>query len=108
MTVKATGDGRAYVASQFSAQDDETEAFVPRQGLFALSIAGTFTGTIALQRALAEGVWNTVETYTEPTEEDVTQSVAGTQWRLVATDLSDGTVDVNLIQAGRQQDTGWR
>jgi hypothetical protein len=49
-------------------QTTSGDCFINR-GYFNLSISGTFTGTVTIQRSADKSTWVTVETYTAPTEE---------------------------------------
>lgn len=60
----------------------------------SLSISGTFTGTITLQRRMA-GDWQTIKTYTAPIEETI-RNVLGTVYRVIMTSYTSGSATVDM------------
>lgn len=71
-------------------------------GYLNVSVAGTFTATVSLQRRfVGESSWRNVKTYSEATEEDITDLEYGVEYRIgVDTgDYTDGTANCRLGRA---------
>ena len=69
---------------------------LPKQGKFTISISGTFSATVSLQRSFDGGsTWMAVASYTAATEAQLTDHTLGILYRLgVANgDWSSGTVN---------------
>lgn len=64
---------------------------IKRQGQFALSLSGTFSATIALERTLDGTNWRMVEQYTAPVEKTIEEPLVGVQYRLNCTAYTSGT-----------------
>jgi hypothetical protein len=110
--------GRPIVVADLEDTDDATDAsyfVVDKESLHPggidLSLTGTWTGTIELQRcfnadcvdddgdALVEE-WNTVESFTENVEKVVQHYNSTVKWRLIVTSVSfSGTCHARLSQA---------
>ena len=84
----------------------------PRPGIVNVSISGTFTGTVSLQRCLnadlvdengdpVTEVWNDVQSWTSPIEYDFQTPNWSAKWRIGVkkSGLSNGTVVVVMSQA---------
>lgn len=54
------------ISGNFTATGAGTETLTTKE--FGISVSGTFSGTVALQRSLDGTNWHTVESYTEATE----------------------------------------
>jgi hypothetical protein len=68
-----------------------------------LSVSGTFTATVTLQRSFDDGAtWHDIETFTAPTEKAVEYPNHSVKLRLgIANgDWSSGTAVLRLSQAG--------
>jgi len=66
-----------------------------------VSVRGTFTGTVTLQRSTDDGVtWQDVEQYTSPTEEHVVNPEQSLKYRIgiKAGDYTSGKADCILSQ----------
>ena len=84
--------------STFTAiSQNSAEVKAPNAELMTLSISGTFTGTIALQRSFDAGAtWITVESYTVASEKNIEQASKDFIWRLATTAWSSGTATYYL------------
>ena len=60
-----------------------------------LSIWGTFSATIAIQRQESGGNWGTIETVTEPVEKVITNAL-NMPFRINVTSYSSGTVNYRI------------
>ena len=68
---------------------------------FSLSIAGTFTATVSLQRSFDAGVtWRDVWQTTEPSEEVVDNVEPDVLWRIgcASGSFTSGTINVRISQ----------
>ena len=64
--------------------------------LMTISLQGTWTGSIVLQRSYDQGgSWGDVKTYTANIEEDIEQASKDFEWRLDPT-VASGTADYYL------------
>lgn len=61
----------------------------------AISIAGTFSGTVAVQRYM-NGDWRTLQTYTAPAEDTFDNGVE-CEMRVTCTAYSSGSADCELL-----------
>lgn len=66
-----------------------------------LSVSGTFTATVSLQRSFDGSTWHTVEEYTVPTEKIIENPTQSVKWRLgiITGDFTSGTAVVRLSQS---------
>ena len=82
-TSDQTGGNRIVVTASLSEEDAFTEATEFYFGAsFNLSISGTWSGTITLQRSFDEGVtWRDVADYTANQEDIVNSPEPGVLWR---------------------------
>lgn len=90
-----------YVDESISAQNTWSDGISFAVGIFDLSISGTFTATITLQRSFNGGSsWHDVETFTQAVEAVVDNADNTVKWRIgVATgDYTNGTAEVRLSQ----------
>jgi hypothetical protein len=68
-----------------------------------LSIGGTFTATVTLQRSFDDGAtWNDVEAFTDPTQKTVEYPNRGVKLRLgvKSGEYTSGAIELRLSQAG--------
>lgn len=80
-------------------------------GLFNVSVSGTFSGTVSLERSFDSGdTWELVEEYGVPTEEVVTVADNTVYWRIgfAPGDYSSGTAAVRLSQITTPNQVGCR
>lgn len=71
-------------------------------GVVALSISGTFTGKVTLQKSYDDGAtWLDVKTWTAPAEETFENAVAAVKWQLgVKTgEFTSGPITLRMSQA---------
>ncbi len=90
-----------YVEESISAQNTWSDAISFAVGIFDLSVSGTFTATVTLQRSFDAGsTWLDVETFTQGVEAVVDNADNTVKWRIgVATgDYTNGTAEVRLSQ----------
>ncbi|MGB8275589.1 MAG: hypothetical protein WCF16_10020 [Alphaproteobacteria bacterium] len=72
-------------------------ASVALYGKFNVSVQGTFVGTVALRRSYDQGsTWNTVESYTVPTDKVGEEPESGILYRLDCTAFTSGTIVYRL------------
>lgn len=78
-TATITAQDQWTVPSYFSTEDSETAGV----GTIDISVAGTFTATVTLQRSFDDGVtWRDVASYTTATESSVANPNQSVKWRL--------------------------
>jgi len=88
-TTKGTVD-KIGVPSALATIDAENEFTIPSyfqsyewRDKIDLSVSGTFTATVSLQRSFDDGTtWHTVEEYTAPTEKIIENPTQTVKWRL--------------------------
>jgi hypothetical protein len=64
-----------------------------------LSVSGTFTATVSLQRSFDDGTtWHTVEEYTAPTEKIIENPTQSVKWRLgvLTGDFTVSSTDISV------------
>ena len=90
------------VTSDISAQNTFTDGLSLR-GDFSLSIAGTFVGTVTVQRSFDGSTWADVDTFTSTYEGNGYEGV-GAQYRagIKTGEYTSGTASVTI----RENDTG--
>lgn len=77
--------------------DDEWTDSIRLNGAFDLSIAGTFTATVTVQRSYDNATWRDVDTFTEATEEVGWQGeIAYYRAGVKALEFTSGTITVSL------------
>ena len=95
------GAGYYSETAAVAAQNTFTDGVVVApNSVFAVSVSGTFVGTVTLQRSWDAGVtWHDVDEWTAPTEKNVT-SVGNCQWRIgIKTgEYTSGTANVRISQ----------
>jgi hypothetical protein len=85
----------ASVSGQFTGTG--ASASVALYGKFNVSVQGFGTATVALQRSFDNGsTWNTVESYTAPTDKVGEEPEAGILYRLNCTAYTSGTIAYRL------------
>lgn len=65
---------------------------------FAVSVSGTFVGTVALQRQMPDETWHTIESYTEAVEK-LAESGGRLPHRFNCTAYTSGTIVCKTAQA---------
>jgi hypothetical protein len=84
------------VTATITAEDEWTDS-IRISGAFDLSIAGTFTATVTVQRSYDNATWRDVDTFTKETEEVGWQSeIAWYRAGVKATEFTSGTITVSL------------
>lgn len=89
------------VAISDGEEDHFTAPLTFYRGDFNLSVSGTFAATVTLQRSFDNGdTWATVQTFTAPIEQIVSNAEAGVLWQLGchSADYTSGTVNCRLGQ----------
>lgn len=72
-------------------------------GYFNASVSGTFVGTVQLQRKLpGQASFNTVTTYTTPTEAQDQEIEDGTEYRFNCSAYTSGTITYRLSQGSNK------
>ena len=65
--------------------------------VYNISIQGTFAGTVSLERQFeGEDTWQTVYSWTEPTETAGIEAEKATSYRVNATGVTGGSAEVRL------------
>lgn len=82
------------VKGNLGAAEDATE-IIKMYGYYTVSILGTWVGTITLERALEEGRWGAVDTYTA-NEEAYEYEPEPCEYRLRMSAYTSGTASVIL------------
>lgn len=89
------------VTAAITAQNTFTSSVSFSVGLFDLSVSGTFSATVTLQRSFDSGsTWHDVETFTAAEEAVVDNADNTVKWRIgVKTgQFTSGTANVRLSQ----------
>lgn len=93
--------GRNVVTKSITGQNSFSNAFSPGAGGFNISVSGTWTATVLIQRSFDNGTsWHTVSSHTANVELQAEEVEQGVLWRVgVATGgFGSGTVVVRLSQ----------
>ncbi len=69
--------------------------------IYDVSITGAFTGTLFLQCNYGDGDWNTISSYTEPSEDTGNFSAGQMNLRMMAGDDFSGTAKILFLQGTR-------
>lgn len=102
--IEMTHQGQT-VTETFSGASQQTESIrifgIETARVFTLSISGTFTATIALQRSVNEVDWTTVSTYTSATTTSIDDGFDNQTlyYRLACTAYTSGSPAVSLTYA---------
>ena len=84
------------VTATVTAEDEWTDS-IKLSGAFDLSIAGTFVGTVTVQRSYDNSTWRDVDTFTSPSEETGFQGeIAWYRAGVKTGDFTSGTITVSL------------
>lgn len=65
---------------------------VALQGPFAISVSGTFVGTVKTERSFDGVSWREVDSFTAPTEKTGDEPVYGVKYRFNVTAYTSGTI----------------
>jgi len=89
----------AILSGTFGATGESTD--VPLFRNFNISIQGTFTATVHLQRTFDDGAtWETTATYTAPVSTAGEEIEKGVSYRLSCSAYTSGTATYRLGQSG--------
>lgn len=89
----------ATVTAAISAQNTYTDSISFGPGYFSLSIWGTFSASVVVQRTFDGTTWLDVATFTEPTEEGGYEPTGAVYRAGVKTGaFTSGTVNVRISQ----------
>lgn len=74
----------------------EQSGEAPRWGKFNVSLTGTWTGTVSLQRMFKGGAWETVKEYTGNVSEVAEEPEAGVKYSFTASNLTAGSAEYRI------------